>query len=492
MNYSKLLSKRDKSETLYGSLRSSLESAIESGELPAGTRLPSERDLAARLKLSRTTVVNAYRELESRGLVRSHVGRGTFVCASPEAADAPFAWRGKVSARVARIGAGPSLRHLIQNVPNPDLISFAVGGPALECFPLEEYRRVMERILRRKTLPVLGLSPTEGQPLLRKLIAARFGTRPERVLILSGSQQGLDLVARCLLDPGDAIVMDRPGYVGAIQTFRAAGADIFGWDAARSDFGELEDLLMRHRPKLIYTDPTFQNPTGRVLSLRDRHELLKLAARYRVPVIEDNPWQDTYLDAPPPPSLYHLDVHNIVIHLDTFSKVLAPGLRIGWLVAPEYVVGQLASIKQYEDISTDGLAQLVVADFLQSGLFDEHLLASRKEHARKRATMKQALERHIPGRTLEFNRPGGGLHFWCRLNKGINAQRLLHQAIRVGVIFAPGEMFYADASGSHEMRLCFTSVPLACIEEGVKRLRAALDAVLSDNSHDYNLSVPLV
>lgn len=311
-------------------------------------------------------------------------------------------------------------------------------------------------------------------------------------MILSGSQQGLDLVARCLLDPGDAIIMDRPGYIGAIQTFRAAGANLVGWDVMRADFDELEDLLMRYRPKLIYTDPTFQNPTGRVLSLRDRQELLKLAARYRVPVIEDNPWQETYLDTPPPPTLYHLDIHNIVIHLSTFSKVLAPGLRIGWLAASEYVVDQLASIKQYEDVSTEGLAQLVVADFLQSGLFDEHLLALRKEHAKKRAIMKQALERHIPHRTLEFNKPAGGLHFWCRLNKGIKAQQLLQQAIRKGVMFAPGEMFYADAAGRHEMRLCFSSVPANRIEEGVKRLQSALAVGVSNNSVKHNFTVPLV
>lgn len=492
MDYSKLRLKRAVGQTLYDQLVRALESAIENGELKNGERLPSERDLAEQLKLSRTTVVNAYRELESRGLIRGHIGRGTFVCAMPEPSDAPFAWRGKVSAQVARLGNNLSIRHLTRDILNPNLISFAAGSPSLECFPVEAYQRATERVLGRSRDAALGLSPTEGQPRLRQLVAERFKTRPERVLILSGSQQGLDLIARCLLDPGDAVIMDRPGYIGAIQTFRAAGANLVGWDVIRADVDELEDLIIRYRPKLIYTDPTFQNPTGRVLPLRERQELLKLAARYRVPIIEDNPWQETYLDAPPPPTLYHLDAHNIVIHLSTFSKTFAPGLRIGWLVASEYIVDQLASIKQYEDVSSEGLTQLVLADFLQSGLFDDHLLALRKEHARKLDITKKALEKYVPPRMLEFNTPRGGLHLWGRLNKSVAAQPLLQQTLLKGVTFAPGEMFYSDGGGRHELRLCFTSVSAGRIEEGVKRLAEALAEGRAEQTERDEYAIPLV
>ncbi len=492
MDYSKLRVKRAGGGPLYEQLVKALEGAVEAGELKNGERLPSERELAGRLKLSRTTVAGAYRELESRGLVRSHVGRGTFVCARPEPSDAPFAWRGKVSASVARLGNSLSLRHLTKDVLNTKIISFAASSPSLECFPVEAYQRATERVLHRSRDAALGLSPTEGQPRLRELVAARFKTRAERVLILSGSQQGLDLVARCLLDPGDSVVMDRPGYVGAIQTFRAAGANLVGWDVLRADLGELEDLVMRYRPKLIYTDPTFQNPTGRVLPLRERQELLKLAARYRVPIIEDNPWQETYLDAPPPPTLYHLDTHNIVIHLSTFSKIFAPGLRIGWLVASEYIVDQLASIKQYEDVSSEGLTQLVLAELLQGGLFDDHLAGLRKEHAGKRDLMIKALRRHVPPRAFEFNTPRGGLHLWGRLNEGVSARQLLRQTLAKGVAFAPGEMFYSDGGGRHELRLCFTSVAAVKIEEGVKRLAEILARERAGAAGRGEYAVPLV
>ena len=490
MDYSRLALERNKSGPLYAQLQSSLEDAIRSGELPAGTRLPSERELAARMALSRTTVVNAYRELESRGLVRSHVGRGTFVCATPEPTDAPFAWRGKVSARIARLSNNTSLRHLMSHASNSNLISFAVGVPALECFPVHEYRLAMERTLRRYADVALGLAPTEGQPQLRRAIASRFGTKPERILILSGSQQGLDLISRCLIDPGDAVIIDRPGYVGAMQTLRAAGANVIGWDAGRSDMDELEDLVVRHRPKLIYTDPTYQNPTGRTLTLRDRQDLLKLAARYRLPVVEDDPWRETSLDAPPPPSLYHLDTHNIVIHLGTFSKVLAPGLRLGWLAASEYIVDQLASLKQHENLFTEGTGQLVIADFLRSGLIDEHLRALRDEHRKRRDLLRQAVEKHMP-RTLELNQPRGGVNFWCRLSGGVEAQALLQQALLKGVAFAPGDLFYPDGGGRYELRLCFTCVTTDKIEEGVKRLRSAVP-IEAARQRSENTAVPLV
>src|SRR5262245_13083266 len=330
MDFSKLKFRNESSHPLYSQLLEALESAIESGDLAIGTRLPSERAMADKLKVSRTTVMSAYRELEARGLIHSHVGRGTFACASPEGTGAPFAWRGKVS-RTASLQNDPALRHVISGASRPDLISFAAGAPAIDIFPVKAWQRLTEQALRENPQEVLGIGPTAGLPRLRQAIAGRFGAKPDRILILSGSQQGIGLISRCLIDPGDAVIIDRPCYVWAIQLFRAAGAHLIGWDITRADMGELADLIMRHRPKLMFTNPTLHNPTGRTLSLRERKELLKLAVRYRVPLLEDDPHRDTYLDCQPPTTLYHLDEHDIVIHLSSFSKNLAPGLRTGWL-----------------------------------------------------------------------------------------------------------------------------------------------------------------
>ena len=325
------------------------------------------------------------------------------------------------------------------------------------------------------------------------MLARRFRVKPEQVLIVSGSQQGLDLVARCLLDPGDAVIIDRPGYVGAIQNFRAARAKLVGWDVMRSDLGELEDLILRYRPKLIYTNPTFQNPTGRTLSLTERQELLALAARYRVPVLEDDPYRDTGLAATPPPALFQLDTSNTVISLGTFSKTLAPGLRLGWLLASEYVVHQLALIKERQILFSGGLEQLAVAELLENGTYDRHLSVLREEHMERRNVMKTALERHMPARSVVFTSPLGGLHLWCRLQNGVRSQQVLRLALSKGVALASGEVFYADSgAGRHEFRLCFTSVPTGKIEVGIERLAEAVKAAESDSSLRQDSFVPLV
>ena len=484
---------RGNGSNLYGQLVDELERAIETGDLKDGERLPSERQLAAQLGLSRTTVVSSYRELESRGLVRSHVGRGTFVCASSEAIDVPFAWRGKVSAETAYLNNSSAAYDLLRHSTNPDLISFASLMPALECFPVNEYRRALEQAIKSHSTEVFGVGPTEGQPKLRRLLARRLCVKPEQVLIVSGAQQGLDLVARCLLDPGDAVIVDRPGYVGAIQNFRAAGAKLIGWDVMRSDLGELEDLILRYRPKIICINPTFQNPTGRTLPLTERQELLALAARYRVPVVEDDPYRDTALAVTPPPTLFQLDTSNTVISLGTFSKTLAPGLRLGWLLASEYVVDQLALIKQRQTLFNGGLEQLALAELLENGTYDSHLLRLQVEHRERWNVMKRSLEQYMPARSLALSFPQGGLHFWCRLQNGVESRELCRLSLSKGVAVASGEVFYADTgAGRHEFRLCFTSVPAGKIEVGIKLLAEALKAAESDSSRRENSLVPLV
>jgi DNA-binding transcriptional MocR family regulator len=407
MDYTEIHLDRTGVVALYAQLAAALAAAVECSDLEVGARLPSERDLAESLGVSRTTVVGAYRELEARGLVRSHVGRGTFVCAGIEPPEAPFAWRGKV-ARAAQRVLDPTLGTLVRWSANADLVSFAAGGPAPECFPLREFEAITARVLHSEAGAVLGHGPTEGQPRLRRALAARLDVRPEQVLVTTGSQQGLDLVARCLLDPGDTVIMDRPGYLGAIQVFRAAGAAVAGWDAGRADLDELEDLVLRYRPKLLYTNPTFHNPTGRTLTVRARRGLLELAARYRLPVVEDEPYRELHFDAPAPPSLLHLDGHHIVIHLGTLSKVFAPGLRIGWLVASEAIVDQLSLLKQRTDVYSPGISQLVAAECITRGLLDAHIRSLRVEHARRLEAMARALAPHQPRRARTYTPPHRG------------------------------------------------------------------------------------
>jgi DNA-binding transcriptional MocR family regulator len=273
--------------------------------------------------------------------------------------------------------------------------------------------------------------------------------------------------------------MDRPGYLGAIQTFRAAGARLVGWDLRAADLDELEDLILRYRPKLLYTNPTFQNPTGFTLPLRARRELLRLAGRYRLPIIEDDTYRELHIDAAPPPSLHALDDRHIVIHLNSFSKMLAPGLRLGWLSAAESIVEQLALVKQRVDPHTQNLVQLAVAELVEDGAFDAHVAALRAEHASRRDLFARALARHLPDGALRLTRPQGGLYFWAQLADGVRAADLLQRATASGLVFVTGESFYPDQGGAHELRLCFTSVPPASVEDGAARLGQSLRAAVA-------------
>ncbi len=472
---------------VYRHIAHAIEQGITNGTLTLDFRLPAERELARALKVSRTTVVNAYRDLETRGLVRGHVGRGTFVSAAPEASGAPFAWRGKVAAAAAR-SSDSAIRDLLRHAADPSMLSVAAGVPALEAFPIDAYRRSMDRALKRDVRLAWGHSPTEGLPVLRDAIAQRFGGQSQNVLVLAGAQQGLDLLARCLIDPGDTVVVDRPGYLGALHTFNAAGARIVGWDVVRHDLDELEDLILRFRPKLIYTNPTFQNPTGWTMPLKLRRQLLSLATRLRVPIIEDDTYRELHLGTPPPPSLHSLDTQSVVIHLNTFSNVLAPGLRLGWLSAAPPIIEQLALLKQRSDPHMANLNQLIVADMLADGTFDRHLADLRIEHRRRRDAVVSALERHRAKGLLQWTVPDGGLYLWCRLGGRLRASSVETQALSDSLAFVRGEAFYIDQAGERELRICFSSVPASRSDDIAKRLMRAINTV----KRDMGSSSPLV
>src|SRR3954452_16853085 len=454
-----------------------LADAIGRGTLAAGPPLPPERDLATALIVSRATVVTAYRELEARGLVRGYVGRGTFVSATPDAASAPFAWRGKIAASALQANE-TTVRDLVRAASDPRLISVAAGVPALECFPTDAFQRAVTRVRAPQAEAAWRHGPTEGLQPFRTALAHRFGGEPEHILVLAGAQQGLDLLARCLIDPGDAVVIDRPGYLGAIQTFRNAGARLVGWDVTRADIDELEELLLRYRPKLIYTNPTHQNPTGVTLPIRTRRGMLELAARYRVPIVEDDTYRDLALTGPPPPpSLFTLDeAHTVVIRINSFSKMLAPGLRLGWISAVRPIVDQLALIKQQIDPHTQNLSQLVICELVEQGVLNRHLALLAAEHRRRRDAMVHALRQHVPPAQLRFAVPDGGMYLWCELPSTIRARAVQDHALHESVMLLTGDPFYVDQGGDHQLRICYTSQPASratTIAETITRSLAA-------------------
>jgi DNA-binding transcriptional MocR family regulator len=482
---------RESGEPLYLQIRDQIRDLILAGDLPPGTRLPPERELAARLGVNRTTVSNAYDELAADGLVEGHVGRGTIVSALPrggktswdKSVSTPFPWSEYLAA-VGQQVRDPLIRELVALCAREDVISLAAGVPAPDLYPVERFAQATDRVLRRDGRALLQHCPTEGHLAFRETLAALAANRgitasPDNVLVIAGSQQGLDLVTRLLIEPGDAVVVEVPSYVGALTVFRAAGARLLGvpMDEEGMRLDMLEWLLARHRPRLIYTLPTFQNPSGKVMSRDRREALLALAQRYQVPVLEDDPYGELYYDDPPPPPIKSLDRHGHVIYLSTFSKILFPGIRLGWLVAPRPVVDRLASVKQCTDLHSNTLAQWALDEFIHQGWLDEHLDLLRDEYPRRRDAMLSALRQVLP-RKVRWNEPAGGFYLWCHLEDGLRAQDLLVESAKRRVAFVLGEAFHVDGGGQDAFRLNFTYQTEVGIREGMWRLGQALKALL--------------
>ncbi|MEX2314345.1 MAG: PLP-dependent aminotransferase family protein, partial [Thermomicrobiales bacterium] len=374
----------------------------------------------------------------------------------------------------------------------PDVIRLATGIPAPELYPIDAIRQIFDQALDNAGSTLLQHTPTEGYPPLREQLAgwmerqaaiagASVVVEPNQIVVVAGSQQGLYLLARTLIDPGDLVAVESPTYLGAAQVFRAAGARLMpipiDGDGMQVDL--LQDLLPRRRPKLIYTLPTFQNPSGTVMAMGRRLRLLDLAARYQIPVIEDDPYGALRYDGRALPTLATIDRaegRGNVIYLSTVSKMLFPGFRIGWISGVKPVIEQVTLMKQLVDLDTNALAQRAVCAFFERGLLDEHLALVNRVYPQRRDRMLEAL-RQRAGDLISANRPDGGIYLWCRLNEGIRVRDLLPEAAREGVIFAPGESFHVDAAsgrGRFDIRLNFTLPNDSEIDEGIRRLSVAI------------------
>ncbi len=452
---------------------------ISRGTWRSSEKLPSERDFAALLKISRNTVTAAYGELERQGIIRRLRGKGAFVCALPTSGDS-FSWSGKVSTLANSLDE-PVLEMLARRLGAGEILyPLSAGTPSLEVFPQEAYRESVDRIMAESLPGALAVSHTEGQWLLRKAIAEWSGVDPYHVMILAGAQEAIDLVARCLIEPGDPVVIDSPTYPGAIQSFRSAGADLLPWGTDWS-LSQLEELFLRYRPKLLFTTPTFHNPTGRVMTLKTRLGVLDLACRYRVPVIEDDVYGRTFFGSHRMSEcLYKLDKYSQVLYMSTFSKMLAPGLRVGWVTAPPYMIKQLSLIKMRSNLFTGGLNQLALANLVRSGEMDKHLVRLREHHATLCSAALTALQPAIEQGLIRCRVPAGGLYLWCRILLPFDAELFFANLEAKGLSVAPGVAFQPDRSGkvSSCFRLCYTAAPMPVVAEGVRVLTRVLEAML--------------
>jgi 2-aminoadipate transaminase len=409
------------------------------------------------------------------------------------AACAETLWTDRFAQRTGRMTSS-AIRELLKLVEDPEMISFAGGMPAPELFPREELEQAAIRVLEEQGHLALQYGATEGCRPLRELLVrhmARYGIEvgTENVLVTTGSQQALDLVGKLLLNPGDRVVVEEPTYLGALQAFTAYQAEYLpvpiDEDGMRMD---LLEAALRAAPKFVYVLPNFQNPSGVTLSLPRRRRLVELAAHYGTPIVEDDPYGQLRYDGTHLPPIVKLDAdlhgngagrfRGAVLYLGTLSKTLAPGLRIGWVVAPAEIVARLAQMKQGADLHTSTFAQMVAYETARGGFLDRHVRRLRDAYRARRDAMLAALARHLPP-GVRWTRPQGGLFLWVTLPSTLDAATVLAEALAAKVAFVPGASFHARGGGAATMRLNFSYCTPEVIEEGIRRLGAVLGRHLS-------------
>jgi len=395
-------------------------------------------------------------------------------------------WDHRYAQRMQRI-KGSAIRELLKLTEQPDVISFAGGLPAPEVFPIEEFTEACLRVLRDQGKMALQYGSTEGYLPLREMIArhtSRYGicVSADNILITAGSQQALDLIGKVFINRGDRILVESPTYLGALQAWNAYGAE---YVTVRTDENgmvteELEDAL-RAGPKFIYVLPNFQNPMGTTLAIERRQQLVELAAKYGVPIIEDDPYGQLRYEGDHLPSVVVMDAKTHaqndrngcysgnVIYMSTFSKILAPGIRLGWVIGPTEVIRKLVLAKQGADLHTATFNQVVAYEVGRGGFLDRHVRKICEVYRERRDAMLDALEKYMP-EGVRWTRPQGGLFLWVTLPEGLNTTEIFRDAVEHKVAYVPGESFHPCGGGENTMRLNFSYCKPEVIYEGIQRL----------------------
>jgi 2-aminoadipate transaminase len=385
----------------------------------------------------------------------------------------------KLARRAERMN--PSIiREILKVTEKPGIVSLAGGLPSADTFPVEAMREATARVLAEAPREALQYAASEGFAPLRDWVAAHLNEQhgmdiaPTQVLLTTGSQQGLDLAAKVLIDEGSRVLVETPTYLGALQAFTPYEPVIEPVDSDHE--GPRPEALAKAAPgaRFAYLLPNFQNPTGHVYSEARREAIITVAREHGLPLVEDNPYGDLWFDAPPPRPLAARHPQG-TLYLGSFSKVLAPGLRLGYVVAPHAIYPKLLQAKQAADLHTSIFNQRVVHEVLRTGMLESHVPSIRARYKAQRDAMEAALEKHLSG-MAEWVKPVGGMFFWLELREGLDAMALLPKAVEAGMAYVPGAAFYARAPRANTLRLSFVTVPAAKIEQGVAALAGVLKA----------------
>lgn len=466
---------REDAEPLYRQIAEAFKERIGDGSLPTGTRLPTIRELARTLEVTRLTVQNAYADLQAGGWIASKVGRGSFVTGKPRA-------QALVAAVDKRVTAESILReeHTIRQIAGMRLMGSADPDSAL--FPAAAFWSCLNESRADRSL--LGYGSPQGDAELRAALLPYLRARgiraePEEIIISSGVTQGLSLITQALARPGDVIAVEQPAYMGFLNLLRAQGLQPVGvpLDEGGPRLDALERIVIQQRPRFFYTVPGFQNPTGLSMSPARRRDLLALAGQYGLLLVEDDIYGRLAYDAPAPPALKAADDQDLVVYLDSVSKVLMPGLRLVWVLAPPPLHDRLISLRQAQDLCGNPLMQRTLAHFLAQGKLKTHLQQVLPLYRERRDALLQALRHTMPA-GVSWTRPKGGFCLWLTLPDRDTFDDLYRSALRRGLTFTPGDVFLAQPEAQQHLRLCFGNQPA----EGIKRSVALLAALVEERT----------
>ena len=473
---------------LYVQIRDQIRERIVGGTLKVGERLEPSRELAKRLGVHRTTVGNAYADLEAEGLIQGTVGRGTFVSpfagtlTTPKAPSArathDFFW----DSFFAQEQHDDSLGRLMASAFQPGVISFAVTHGSAELSPVDFVRRATDAVLRREGAKVLQYGSSDGYLPLKRYLQNRLRrdgipVELDEILITNGCQQSFDLLRRSLISAGDSVGCENPTYTGLWNVFESTGVRLIGIPVGAEgiDLDFLSAVLEQNKLKMVLTSPNFQNPTGQTMPLQARKRLLDLTAQHQIPVVEDDIYGALRYRGRELPPLKSLDKSGLVIYINSFSKVGFPGLRVGWVVAARRVIERLRWAKQRADLHTNLLGQAVLEELGRRGWLDKLLRRTRKIYEGRLEVLRSATGRHFPPEA-QCVYPEGGMSVWVELPAGLDAGELLVKSRDRGVIFAPARYFYFQEPRHNAFRLCFTHLANEQIAEGISILGDLLRA----------------
>ena len=477
---------RDAATSLTAQLVERFRDAIDRGELGPGEKLPTTRALAEEVGVNHLTAVRAYRRLAEEGYVTATVGRGTFVrrVPPPAAADGPgdVSWQAAVLPEAPPSYPNQVLAQSLRLPVDPDAISFAHGWPDPALYPVADLAAAAREVFDELGADTLTYSEPAGVPELRELIAARgreahFASDPEEIVVTSGARQGLDLVGRALVSPGDVVAVESPTFMGTLTSLQRTGARVVGVpvDEDGLDVAALERLLARHEVKLVALQSSSHNPTGADLSDQRRERLLALARERSFFVLDDGVYATVRYTGDERPRL-RAAAPGHVIYVDSLSKTVAGGLRLGWLAAAGPARQRLLDEKLAADMHTSTLVQHVVARYLAAGRHEALLAATNPIYRERRDALLESLRRRL-GDEVEVAEPRGGHHLWLRLRPEVDERLLVAECLRHGVGAIPGAAMTAEPLEQAHLRLSFSMVPLERLDEGVRRIAVALRAV---------------